>query len=104
VALNAARYYPHRVTSLILVDSSGVGAAGTVAVPRWVDWPTVGPPLAAVALASNVLIRLGMKVAFYDQSKVTADRIAAYYRPLRVGNVPLIWRERNRPCIPSGRS
>jgi pimeloyl-ACP methyl ester carboxylesterase len=83
VALNAARHYPQRVTSLILVGSSGVGAGGTSSAPRWVDWAAIGPPVAAVALTSDAIIRLGMKVAFYDQSKVSADRIAAYYRPLR---------------------
>src|SRR6185436_3320145 len=51
VALNAARYYPQRVSALILVDSSGIDAGGTSVAPGVVYWPVIGPAIAALGLA-----------------------------------------------------
>ena len=37
----------------------------------------------ALSLTSDKLVRQGLAKSFYDQSKVTADRVANYYRPLQ---------------------
>ncbi len=86
VALSAAINYPQRVGSLILVGSSAFneGASGGAALaPAYVRWPYVGAGLTALALTSDSLVRDGLRKSFYDESKVTDERIAAYYRPLR---------------------
>ena len=56
VALNMARYYPERVTRLILVDSSGMDVeGGNSTAPHIVYWPIIGPTITAFALTSDVL-------------------------------------------------
>ena len=86
VALSAAIKYPQRVESLILVGSSAfnVGASGGASLaPAYVRWPYVGAAVTALALTSDSLVRDGLRKSFYDESKVTDERVAAYYRPLR---------------------
>jgi len=83
VALNAALQYPQRIRSLILVDSSGLSTGGISAAPGFAFWPVIGPALSAVALTSDSIVRQGLQTSFHDPSKVTAERVTAYYRPLR---------------------
>ena len=84
VSLNAAVRYPQRILALVLVDSAGVTVSNTGSVsPPIMQMPFIGPAFAALALTSDSWIRDGLKKSFYDQSKVTDDRVAAYYRPLK---------------------
>jgi pimeloyl-ACP methyl ester carboxylesterase len=86
VALSAAINYPQRVESLILVGSSAfnVGSIGGASLaPAYVRWPYIGAAVTALALTSDSLVRDGLRKSFHDRSKVTDQRIAAYYRPLR---------------------
>ncbi len=86
VALASALKYPQRVDALILVDAAAFNAghsgAATLA-PAYVRWPYIGGAVTALALARDSLVREGLRKSFYDQSKVTEERVAAYYRPLR---------------------
>jgi pimeloyl-ACP methyl ester carboxylesterase len=85
VALATAINYPQRVSSLILVDSSAFteGKGGASLAPAYVRWPYIGGAVTALALTSDSLVRDGLRKSFYDDSKVTAERVEAYYRPLR---------------------
>jgi pimeloyl-ACP methyl ester carboxylesterase len=84
VALAAAINYPQRVDSLILVGSSAFNETrGGSLAPAYVRWPYIGGGVAALALTSDSLVREGLRKSFYDESKVTEERVAAYYRPLR---------------------
>jgi pimeloyl-ACP methyl ester carboxylesterase len=85
VALAAAINYPQRVGSLILVDSSAFeeGVGGASLAPAYVRWPYIGGAVTALALTSDSLVRDGLRKSFYDESKVTNERVEAYYRPLR---------------------
>jgi pimeloyl-ACP methyl ester carboxylesterase len=85
VALAAAINYPQRVRSLILVDSSAFekAAGGASLAPAYVRWPYIGGAVTALALTSDSLVREGLRKSFYDASKVTDERVEAYYRPLR---------------------
>ncbi|MDQ1610161.1 MAG: hypothetical protein QOG00_92 [Pyrinomonadaceae bacterium] len=83
VALAAALDYPQRVDALILVGSSGIQETrGGSLAPAYVRWPYVGGVVTALALTSDSLVREGLRKSFYDESKVTEERVAAYYRPL----------------------
>jgi len=83
-SLNAAHYHPQRVVALILVDSAGVTVSGGGSVsPGIAQWPVIGPALAALALTSDSLVRDGLRQSFYDDSLVTDEQVAAYYRPLK---------------------
>jgi pimeloyl-ACP methyl ester carboxylesterase len=87
VSLNAARYHPQRVRALILVDSQGVTVdSGASVAPGVAGWPVAGPLLTAVALTSDSLVRGGLKLNYFDDSKVTDEAVAAYYRPLKTRN------------------
>jgi pimeloyl-ACP methyl ester carboxylesterase len=84
VALAAAINYPQRVDALILVDSSAFTEThGGSLAPAYVRWPYIGGAVTALALTSDSLVREGLRKSFYDESKVTDARVAAYYRPLR---------------------
>jgi pimeloyl-ACP methyl ester carboxylesterase len=84
VALAAAINYPQRVDALILVGSSAFEATrGGSLAPAYLRWPYIGGAVTALALTSDSLVREGLRKSFYDESKVTAERVAAYYRPLR---------------------
>jgi pimeloyl-ACP methyl ester carboxylesterase len=84
VALNAAVRHPQRVSALVLIDSGGVSVSGGGSVsPRYLQTPLLGPAITALALTSDSLVRGGLEKSFYDRSKVTAERVAAYYRPLK---------------------
>ncbi|MDQ3011104.1 MAG: alpha/beta hydrolase [Acidobacteriota bacterium] len=84
VSLNVARYHPERVRALILVDSAGVTVSNSTSVsPGFTQWPYVGPAVTALALTSDSLVRAGLKKSYFDDSKVTDEMVAAYYRPLK---------------------
>lgn len=85
VALAAAINYPQRVESLVLVGSSAFNEArgGASLAPAYVRWPYIGAAVMAFALTSDSLVRDGLRKSFHDESKVTKERVEAYYRPLR---------------------
>ena len=83
VALNVALGNPQLVAGLILIDSAGVAVTGGSSLaPAYVRIPFVGRALMALALTSDKLVRQGLEKSFYDYSKVTAERVVHYYRPL----------------------
>jgi pimeloyl-ACP methyl ester carboxylesterase len=82
--MNVAVRRPERVSALILVDSLGVTVSGGGSVtPGVAQWPVIGPALAALALTSDSLVRDGLLPNFYDDSLVTDEQVASYYRPLK---------------------
>ena len=84
VSLNFALQNPQRVAGLILIDSGGVSVSGANSVtPGYVRIPLVGPVLIALALTSDKLVRRGLEKSFYDDAKITDERVASYYRPLK---------------------
>ena len=84
VALNFAVRNPERVAGLVLMDSSGVKVEGTSSLaPSYLLIPVVGRLLIALTLRSDKLVREGLEKSFYDRSKITDERVAAYYRPLQ---------------------
>jgi len=84
VALNVAVANPQRVAGLILIDSAGVEVPGSGSLaPSYLLIPVVGRVLTALALRSDKLVREGLEKSFYDRSKITNDRVAAYYLPLK---------------------
>jgi pimeloyl-ACP methyl ester carboxylesterase len=84
VALNVAIANPQRVAGLILIDSAGVDVPGKgTLAPGYLMIPVLNHLLIALSLTSNKLVRQGLMKSFYDQSKVTDERVANYYRPLK---------------------
>ena len=84
ISLNFALQNPQRVMGLVLIDSAGVSVPGGESItPGYVRIPFVGPVLVALALTSDTLVRRGLEKSFYDVAKVTDQRVAAYYRPLK---------------------
>ncbi len=84
VALNLALRNPQRVAGLILIDSAGVEVPGSGSLaPRYLLLPVVGRVLTALSLTSDKLVREGLQKSFYDRTKVTDERVAYYYRPLK---------------------
>ena len=84
VILNFALQNPQRVEGLILIDSAGVNVSGYGSLaPRYLLVPVAGRVLMALALTSNKLVRQGLEKSFYDPAKVTDERVAVYYRPLK---------------------
>jgi pimeloyl-ACP methyl ester carboxylesterase len=84
VSLNLALQNPQRVAGLILIDSAGVSVPGSNSLaPGYARVPFVGPVLIALALTSDKLVRQGLEKSFYDDAKVTDERVASYYRPLK---------------------
>jgi len=84
VALNLALVNPGRVSGLILIDSNGVHVQGSSSLaPSYLLIPGLGRILTALALRSDKLVRQGLEKSFYDDTKVTGGRVAAYYRPLQ---------------------
>jgi pimeloyl-ACP methyl ester carboxylesterase len=84
VALNVAIVNPQRVAGLILIDTAGVEVPGKASLaPGYLMVPVLGRILIAFSLTSDKLVRQGLEKSFYDQSKVNADRVANYYRPLK---------------------
>jgi pimeloyl-ACP methyl ester carboxylesterase len=83
VALAAAIDHPSRVAGLVLVGSAAfTDGRGASLAPSYVNWPYVGAAVTALALTSDRLVREGLGRSFHDQSKVTDERVAAYYLPL----------------------
>ena len=84
IALNIALQSPQRVEGLILIDSAGVNVPGNSSLtPAYTRIPVVGRILVALAMTSDKLVRQSLEKSFYDDTQVTAERVAAYYRPLR---------------------
>ena len=84
VSLNLAVQNPQRVAGLILIDSGGVKVEGSGSLaPGYLLIPVVGRVLTSLALRSDKLVREGLEKSFYDRSKITDDRVTAYYRPLQ---------------------
>jgi pimeloyl-ACP methyl ester carboxylesterase len=84
VALNVALANPQRVAGLILIDTAGVEVKGGGSLaPAYVRIPFVGRVLTALALTSDKLVREGLEKSFFDDAKITGERVAYYYRPLR---------------------
>lgn len=83
-ALNVALFHPEKVKGLILIDSAGVRIPGKESLAPWyLQTPVVGRVLTALALTSDSLVREGLKKSFYDDSKISDDRVAFYYQPLK---------------------
>lgn len=84
VALNFALQNPQRVAGLILIDSAGVSVnGGNSLAPRYLLIPVVGRILTALSLTTDKLVREGLEKSFYDDRKITDERVAYYYRPLQ---------------------
>ncbi len=84
VALNLALRHPERVAGLVLIDSGGVEVEGSGSLaPGYLLIPGVGRLLMALALTSDKLVREGLEKSFYDDTKVTAELVAVYHRPLK---------------------
>lgn len=84
IALNVAVLNGHRVAGLILIDSGGVNVEGEQSLaPSYMRIPVIGRLLIALALTSDRLVRRGLEKSFFDDSKVTEERVAAYHRPLK---------------------
>lgn len=84
VALNLSLMNPQRVAGLILIDSGGVEVPGSGSLaPGYLLLPVVGRVLIAMSLTSDKLVRQALQKSFYDQTKVTNERVAYYYRPLQ---------------------
>lgn len=84
VSLNLAVHNSQRVAGLILIDSGGVKVEGSGSLaPSYLLIPVVGSVLTSLALRSDKLVREGLEKSFYDRSKITDERLAAYYRPLQ---------------------
>lgn len=83
VSLNFALQNPTRVAGLILIDSAGVSVPGSNSLaPGYASTPFVGPVLIALALTSDKLVRQGLEKSFYEDARITDERVASYYRPL----------------------
>jgi pimeloyl-ACP methyl ester carboxylesterase len=84
ISLNVALHNPARVAGFILIDSAGVkvNGGGSLA-PSYVSIPVVGRVLTAIALTTDKLVLEGLEKSYYDDSKITDDRVATYYRPLK---------------------
>ena len=84
VSLNLAVQNPQHVAGLVLIDSGGVKVEGGGSLaPSYLLVPVVGRALTALALRSDKLVREGLEKSFFDQAKITDERVAAYYRPLQ---------------------
>ncbi len=83
-ALNMAVDHPEKVLGLVLIDSAGVKVQGRTSLAPWyLQMPVVGRLLTALALTSDTLVRAGLEKSFFDDSKITDERVNAYYQPLR---------------------
>ena len=86
-ALNIALHHPEKVSGLILIDSAGVKIPGKETLAPWyLQVPFLDRVLTALALTSNRLVREGLRKGFYDDSKITDERVNYYYQPLKTRN------------------
>jgi pimeloyl-ACP methyl ester carboxylesterase len=83
VAVVAAAQHPARVDHLVLVDSAGYNfaPADRPALLRVAGAPFLGPVLGHLPVRREV-VTLGLKQVFYDDAKVTPERIDEYVAPL----------------------
>jgi pimeloyl-ACP methyl ester carboxylesterase len=82
IAIRFAAKHPERVEKLILVDSAGYKHKGTGAIAL-LGAPIIGRFLFS-ANSPSAMARIMKKLCFYDKSKVTPERVAAYYKTFRV--------------------
>lgn len=83
-ALNVAVAHPDKVLGLVLIDSAGIKVQGRTSLAPWyLQMPVLGRLLTALALTSDQLVRAGLEKSFFDDSKVTDERVNAYYQPLK---------------------
>ncbi len=93
-ALNLALNHPEKVLGLILIDSAGVKIPGRETLAPWyLEVPLLGQALTSLALTSDKLVRDGLKKSFYDDSKITDERVGFYYQPLKTRSGQLAARE-----------
>ena len=86
-ALNIALHHPEKVFGLILIDSAGVKIPGKETLAPWyLQVPFLDRVLTALALTSDRLVREGLQKGFYDDSKITDERVNYYYQPLKTRN------------------
>lgn len=83
VALQLAASSGERVTRLALVDAAGLdlGPGGQPFLIRAAGWPAVEWTLAHLPLR-RVLVRAGLEQVFYDERRVTEERVEEYFAPL----------------------
>ncbi|MCB1022846.1 MAG: alpha/beta hydrolase [Acidobacteria bacterium] len=82
-ALNAALQAPEKIRGLILVDSAGVSFESKGGITPWyARLPYVGRWITAIALSGTGIVRAGIERSFYDDSKITDDRVNYYHRLL----------------------
>ncbi|MEZ5347328.1 MAG: alpha/beta hydrolase [Pyrinomonadaceae bacterium] len=82
-ALNAALQAPDKISGLILVDSAGVLFESRNGLTPWyARLPFVGRGIMAIALAGNGVVRSGLEKSFYDDKKVSDERVKYYHRLL----------------------
>lgn len=88
VALHTALKYPERVRALVLVDAAVYAGGGA---PAWIrpllNTPQMNRlgPLLARSLAGEQGMAF-LRSAWHDPSKITAEIIAGYRKPLQVAN------------------
>ena len=84
IALNVALLNGPRVAGLVLINSSGINVEGGQSLaPGYIRIPVLGRLLVALALTSDRLVRSGLEKSFFDDSKITDERVAAYHLPLK---------------------
>lgn len=93
-ALNIALNHPEKVLGLILIDSAGVKIPGKETLAPWyLQVPFLGQALTSLALTSDKLVREGLKKSFFDDSKISDERVSFYYQPLKTKGGQLAARE-----------
>jgi len=86
-ALNVALYRPEKVIGLILINSAGVQVPGGTSVAPWyLQVPVLGQVLTSLALTSDKLVRSGLEKSFYDDAKISDERVNYYYQPVKTRN------------------
>lgn len=83
VALLVAATSPDRVTRLALIDAAGLDLSpgGQPFLIRAAGWPVVEWTLNHLPLR-RVLVRAGLEQVFYDDGRVTDERVEDYFAPL----------------------
>ena len=86
-SINAALQKTERIEGLILVDSAGVNFESRNGITPWyIRVPFIGRVLSSIFLTSDALVKIGLEKSFYDDSKVTQERIDYYHQPLRTND------------------
>ncbi len=83
-ALNATLQAPDMISGLILVDSAGVNFESRSGLTPWyARLPYVGRGITALALAGTGIVRSGLEKSFYDDTKVSDERVNYYHQLLK---------------------